>query len=218
MHTPPFNLVVGPPGGTDPVALVDRLTGRAVPGVLGDPATAYGVARAWTDAHGGSWTLRMDETLYTLDAAPAVQPGPGAVREATPADRGWLTRWLDEFHLEATPHMPLPDRSGSGRGPLMGGDRMLLLWVTGAEELPVSVAGVTAPQSGVSRIGPVYTPAAFRGHGYAAAVTAAAAGRAFANRARRVMLYADKANPTSNGVYRRLGFRPFDEVVMISFG
>ena len=29
------------------------------------------------------------------------------------------------------------------------------------------------------------------------------------------MLYADAANPTSNGVYRRIGFQAIDEVVRV---
>jgi predicted GNAT family acetyltransferase len=74
------------------------------------------------------------------------------------------------------------------------------------------VAPVATPGGVVGRIGPVFTPERFRRRGYAAAVTAAVARRLQA-RCSVVMLFADAANPTSNGVYRRLGFHPAGEVV-----
>jgi predicted GNAT family acetyltransferase len=52
----------------------------------------------------------------------------------------------------------------------------------------------------------VSTPPEHRRHGYAAALTAAVA-RRLLDRG-RVVLFADLANPTSTGVYLRIGFRP----------
>ncbi|MFD5727696.1 GNAT family N-acetyltransferase [Streptomyces sp. NPDC058368] len=46
-----------------------------------------------------------------------------------------------------------------------------------------------------------------QGRGYAAAVTAQVARTALDGGAEHVLLFADPANPTSNGVYRRIGFR-----------
>ena len=49
-----------------------------------------------------------------------------------------------------------------------------------------------APAAGVSRIGPVFTPRSSRGR-------------------------ADLANPTSNAIYRRIGFEPVVDQVRIDF-
>ena len=58
----------------------------------------------------------------------------------------------------------------------------------------------------MSRIGPVYTPPEHRGHGYAAADTAAAARWALERGARQVLLYTDPANPTTtNRLYPPAG-------------
>jgi predicted GNAT family acetyltransferase len=70
---------------------------------------------------------------------------------------------------------------------------------------------------GMSRIGPVYTAPASRGHGYGAAVTAEAVRDAQRQGARDVVLFADVANPVSNGIYRRLGFVPVAENVQCAF-
>jgi predicted GNAT family acetyltransferase len=71
----------------------------------------------------------------------------------------------------------------------------------------VSLAGITRPVAGVARVAPVYTPAALRGRGYAAAVTAEISRRAL-EEGLAVVLFTDVANPTSNALYQRLGYRP----------
>jgi predicted GNAT family acetyltransferase len=81
------------------------------------------------------------------------------------------------------------------------------LWVWEDAGRVVHLTGVNPPSAGVARIGPVYTPAEFRGHGYAGATVAAISGRLLAQGA-RVCLFTDQANPVSNGLYQRIGFRP----------
>ena len=90
-----------------------------------------------------------------------------------------------------------------------------LLWEVDGE--PVAQAAARAVVAGMSRIGPVYTPPEHRGHGYAAAVTAAAARWALERGARQVLLYTDLANPTTNRLYPRLGFRPRYDALELRF-
>jgi predicted GNAT family acetyltransferase len=69
----------------------------------------------------------------------------------------------------------------------------------------------------MARVGPVYTPPALRRRGYAGAATAAASQAALDAGARVVVLYTDLANPTSNALYQRLGHRPVEDRVVMSF-
>jgi predicted GNAT family acetyltransferase len=89
------------------------------------------------------------------------------------------------------------------------------LWWSGGE--PVSMAAVSAPAAGVSRIGPVYTPPAMRRRGFASAVTAAAAGLAQAGGAREIVLYADLSNQTANAIYQAIGFCPDHHALELRF-
>jgi predicted GNAT family acetyltransferase len=73
--------------------------------------------------------------------------------------------------------------------------------------VPVHATGATRPMFGVARIGPVYTPPARRGLGYAAA-TVGAVSRLLVDEGANVCLFTDRANPVSNALYERLGFRP----------
>ena len=81
----------------------------------------------------------------------------------------------------------------------------------------VSQAGSRRPVAGMSRVGPVYTPPEHRGHGYAAAVTAAASQWALDAGARCVVLFTDLSNPTSNRLYPRIGYRPVLDALEVVF-
>jgi predicted GNAT family acetyltransferase len=64
----------------------------------------------------------------------------------------------------------------------------------------------------------VYTPPEHRQRGYAAGVTAACSQHALDCGAEHVVLFTDLANPTSNGVYRRLGYQPVEDRQVLRYG
>ena len=57
----------------------------------------------------------------------------------------------------------------------------------------------------------VRTPPEERGRGFAGAVTSAVSRAALDAGAEQVLLFTDLANPTSNALYRRLGYRPLGD-------
>ena len=68
------------------------------------------------------------------------------------------------------------------------------------------MVGLAPPVAGVVRVGPVYTPPEHRKRGYASSAVAAASEQALAEGATRCMLFTDVSNPTSNSIYRALGY------------
>jgi len=60
--------------------------------------------------------------------------------------------------------------------------------------------------------------AARRRQGYGGAVTAAVSRAALVAGADHVVLFTDLANPTSNALHQRLGYRPVEDRVMLRFG
>jgi uncharacterized protein len=67
------------------------------------------------------------------------------------------------------------------------------------------------------RIGPVYTPPELRGRGYATSLAAEVSRRRLAAGRRFCFLYTDLANPTSNAIYERIGYRRVCESAEILF-
>lgn len=92
----------------------------------------------------------------------------------------------------------------------------LTLWETGGTA--VALAGANRPAAGTVRVGPVYTPPGHRRRGYGSAVTAAVSQAALDAGADHVVLFTDLANPASNSVYLRLGYRPVEDRVVLRFG
>jgi predicted GNAT family acetyltransferase len=82
---------------------------------------------------------------------------------------------------------------------------------------PVALAARTATAAGVARIAPVYTPSEHRRRGYGAAITAACTADALARDAEHVVLFADVENPTTNAIYRQIGFRPIADSCTVHF-
>lgn len=84
-------------------------------------------------------------------------------------------------------------------------DKNFTFWET-SDGVRVSMAGSTSMVGGMVRVDPVYTPAHFRGRGYAGAVTVEVSRAALVTGATDVVLFADPTNPTSNALYQRMGY------------
>ncbi|MGC9668773.1 GNAT family N-acetyltransferase [Planosporangium sp. 12N6] len=214
VHTPPYPAVVTRLPGPAVPSLAEHLAalGRPLSGVNGDREVAEAFAAEWVRRTGGAVHLHQQHRLYRLaDLTPPRPAPPGHARIAGTADLDLVLAWWEEFVVEVgdTPSdrtNVVADRIGHGG---------VLLWeVNGA---PVAMAGVTRPVAGMVRVGPVYTPPRLRGRGYAGAVTAAVSRAARTGGAAEVLLFADLANPTSNGLYQRLGYRPVGDHVILSF-
>jgi predicted GNAT family acetyltransferase len=85
----------------------------------------------------------------------------------------------------------------------------LVFWEDGET---VSFAGYGGLTPNGIRIGPVYTPPELRGRGYGSALTAALTQQLLDGGRRFCFLFTDLANPTSNSIYQRIGYRPVSDV------
>ncbi|MCC8251337.1 GNAT family N-acetyltransferase [Saccharothrix luteola] len=209
LRTPPWPLTLSgvAPEWADVVA--DALAGDVeLPGVNGPRESVEAFVVAWAARTGCNAREHMALRLYEL--GDLVMPDvPGTPRLATVDDIDLLSHWRTEFGVEATEQVRDEDSEDRSRSMLrisLAAGHGHLIWHVG--DTPVAWAAANAPASGMSRIGPVYTPPEHRRHGYGAAVTAACASWARENGAEHVVLYTDLSNPTSNSIYQRIGFRP----------
>jgi hypothetical protein len=212
MQTPPHVLMVtaGPPGALAALAADAFDAFGCLSGVNGPCEPAADFANAWTELAGGRASLRARLRLHRIDRIdtgllPDVR---GRLREAAPEERALAVQWFTAFAQEATPDHPLEAEPTIDRYLRIAG---LYLWHDGA---PVTLCAHSPIASGAARVSLVYTPPQFRRHGYATAATAELTRRLLAGGAPYCCLYTDLANPTANGIYARIGYRPvcdFDE-------
>lgn len=194
-------------------------------GVNGPRAAAAHFAAAWTALAGGSASIGKQLRLYRIDRVDAGTPqARGRLRQATRQEQAMAVQWATAFAAEAMPNDPSDPEASVDRYLKTGG---LYVWDHGG---PVALCARTEVGGGTpgrddtqtpeprsakaSRISFVYTPREFRRRGYATAAVAELTRRLLASGAPYCCLYTDLANPTSNGIYARIGYRPvcdFDE-------
>lgn len=206
IRTPPWPVQTAdmPLEAVDLAVSVLREIDPDITAVTGPREKSEAFAKAW----GEDFRVTLPSRLYRLEtlAPPTVR---GSSRMATEDDAELLGTWLDDFSQEAVPGAP-ETRPGAEivRGSLRLGNGHAI-WETNGT--PAAWATGSVPHAGMTRIGPVYTPPEHRRHGFGAAATAAVCRWAGEAGAEHVVLTADLANPTSNSVYRGIGFRAVSE-------
>ncbi|WP_406012839.1 GNAT family N-acetyltransferase [Streptomyces sp. NBC_00984] len=203
VQTPPYPPMLG---SVDPAAVGPLAAALPLTRINADRAAAERIAATWPGHR-----VDQEQRLYRLATLIPPSPAPaGRPRAAVVADRELLVRWVRDFadgtgqpgtHAERL----VDERIASGG---------LTLWED--DGVPVSMAGVSPRIAGMVRVAAVYTPPEHRGRGYAAGVTAEISRAARQAGAQEVLLFTDLANPTSNGVYRRIGYRPVSDRLLIS--
>ena len=199
LRTPPRGLLIPPlPDGA--AAGLAEVVPPDLPGAAGPTSQATEFTAAYAARTGATAQPGDHLRLYELPGLVPPPAPPGAARVAGSADVDLVHRMFVDFMAETgAPADPDPEATrrvvDQGR-----------IWLWQGADGPVCLVGHSPTVGGVTRIGPVSTPPEHRRHGYAAALTAEVAGRLLGRG--RVVLFADLANPTSTGVYLRIGFRP----------
>jgi GNAT superfamily N-acetyltransferase len=185
-------------------------SGFTLPGINGEAATAAVFAGQWSERSKSAATPVQGNRLYEFSQTGEAPDVEGTLRQAGPKDRGLMILWTRAFEREV-------DESASDtelrvdRGLAAG---QLWLWEQNGDALSMAVS--RAPVNGVVRLSGVYTPPEKRRHGYAAACVHALS-KQISHAGYRCMLYTDLGNPTSNSIYRRIGYRAVAEALRYRF-
>jgi predicted GNAT family acetyltransferase len=213
VQTPPHHVIVAAGTGEDARALARGFGDHDIdlPGVVGLTPWVQEFAAAWCEGRARTAVEDRASRLFRLDALVAPRPAEGTARIATHEDLDLVVDWSEAFVREVGGIGPgdlrrsLAVRIAAGR---------VLLWVTAGEV--VSFLGHSPVLAGHARIGPVYTPPEHRGRGCASNLVAAASGALLALDAVPT-LFTDLANPTSNSIYRTIGYTPVADAYEIRF-
>lgn len=214
--TPPGDLLLSvmPAAGAQTLA-ADLADKQARPYSVAGPA---GVVEPFTTCYaqrtGVAPTEGTTQRLYRLDQLSTPRGAKGRLREASPADLDVLAHWLIDSAVEGTAargpsgetlDLAVAEAAAVITARLRTG-RLAWLWEDAGR--PVSMAYLSPAIAGVTRVSGVYTPPQQRGNGYASACVAAVSRIALEHEASACVLYTNLANPTSNQLYQRIGYRP----------
>jgi GNAT superfamily N-acetyltransferase len=190
------------------IAEAASAAGVELPGINGEAATAAAFAGHWTELTSSGAEPIAGQRLYHLGDLRLPEDVPGRMRQATLDDADVVMTYVAEFLEFIGEAGPEPDviarRLEKGQG---------WLW---DDDGPVSLALHSLPVEGVTRIQTVYTPERLRRRGYAGACVGQLSDR-LQRAGHECILYTDLGNPTSNSVYRRLGYEAIVESLRYRF-
>jgi uncharacterized protein len=221
LQTPPHNLILAQPsaeGADDLLADAIGSAGIQLPGVVGGLPETQDFAAAWCARTGDTARRVMGQGIHSLTEVLPVPAAAGTGRTATPDDLELVAGWIQDFQDEVVPDALRSDPEERRRrlGTILGSDAEGV-WLWEAEDQVVSLSGFGSPTPNGIRIGPVYTPPGLRGHGYATTLVADLSRRQLASGRRFCFLHTDLANPTSNAIYRRIGYQRVCDSVVLAF-
>lgn len=179
--------------------------GRTVPGVVGPPEDVDALVDAWCRATGHRPGATIAQGLYELRAIDWPTGIPGAMRAMTDADVDRVAAWLLGFHHDALPHEPYAEAAARANAQARPAQGMTYLWEV--DGVAVAMAALARPTRRGITVNAVYTPPGHRRRGYASALVAQLSAEGLARGKDFCVLYTDLANPTSNAIYQRIGYR-----------
>ncbi len=216
LRTPPHHLALcADEGRVDALALVaDCLVDAdaTLPGVHGRVDVADAFVALWQEEAGVIPSIGMEQRLYRLTEVARPANVRGGARWGTREEASLLTAWADAFIDEAVPNDPKPDVRVMIERAIEG--QALLVW---DDKGVVSMCARSRPTPHGASINLVYTPLALRGRGYASACVADLSQRILDSGKTFCSLFTDLANPTSNAIYQRIGYRPLVDFREIRF-
>ncbi len=218
---PPYLLPM-PDAAAAALAAALLARGEEVGGANGALPATQVLVEAIAQPSGAAVTTAMHTRLFELGELVEPRPTEGRLRPVRLAEAPLALEWTLRFFADADEQAGRPPGTHAAEGFTVAdaerkiGEGTFWFWVDDTDR-PVHLTGANPPAYGVARIGPVYTPVELRGRGYASAAVAEVS-RLLRDGGARVTLFTDQANPTSNGIYVALGYRPVVDTIELRVG
>ncbi|MFH1446648.1 MAG: GNAT family N-acetyltransferase [Chloroflexota bacterium] len=215
--TPPYPLVLQAMEGheTEINQLVSYILRRriSITGVNGRVGVSSVFANLWQSATGLGIRASMALRVYELKQVIMPDLPIGRFRQATQKDAETVLAWFMAFQEEAIPEGERLDNSEHIKNAIDMGN--VYVWERAGNL--VSMALRQRPTSHAVSVSGVYTPLEERKKGYASACVAKLTQLLLDEGFTFVNLFTDLANPTSNDIYQKIGYKPICDFDRYSF-
>lgn len=177
-----------------------------LPGVVGPKGLAEAFAAIWRQQTDSAVVLDMHMRVYELREVNCSVIGEGFLRPMEEQDLEFVPECIAGF-MEETSADGQPDLEKCAEiAARCLSNQSLFLWEHDGKV--VSMAAKTRPTRHSISISLVYTPKDLRGRGYATSCVSALSQKLLDSGYERCSLFTDLANPTSNSIYQKIGYRP----------
>lgn len=175
---------------------------------------AYKVAKKWEIKTSRTYQLLMDQGLYRLNKVnETLEHSPGTWRYAEESDSSLIEKWFNLF--ESDTGLPIsPIEHVKKRVAMFLKEREVFLWEDKGKI--VSMMKKSRPTKNGVTVSFVFTPKEERKKGYARTLVTAVS-RELLKDFDFCVLYTDMMNPTSNKIYREIGYERIADSVHLGF-
>ncbi|MBM7551872.1 GNAT family N-acetyltransferase [Thalassobacillus pellis] len=184
-----------------------------MPGIVGEITIADRFAANYLRKSGKKSHLHMRQWIYRLDEVQEISRTPGSLRKADSNDMLLITNWLKGFGRE-TGEITIYDDARNLAKRMIGNGSMYIWEVDGK---PVSMVNQSRSTKNGTTINAVYTPDLYKGRGYATNAVWRLSRDLLQGGFQFCCLYTDADNPTSNSIYKKIGYYPIGKSVVYRF-
>src|SRR5688572_20075895 len=179
-----------------------RANDNNMQGAIGETSIAEEFAKIY---HSGD-VIRRVMITHELTSIKTLTHSSGSFEEATMDDIELLTDWYGAFNddVHSRPRLTREETKKNLTIRVEGGN--VFLWRDGGEL--VSIAATVRKTTNAAILGIVYTPPELRGKGYASTLVGRLTENLLSNGFTKCGLFTEADNPTSNAIYRKIGYEP----------
>lgn len=218
MMTPPFKIqVLSSNAGYDSDE-IDYLAENLyknrwkIPAIIAERSMAQAFSARWSNLTGMSYETDMEQRIHALYSVNRTFTPPGNICKATENDLDTVLQWSRKFYFDCYGKENENENLDYIREDIQSNN--VYFWV---DKHPVSMAQRGRPTPNGETINLVYTPPEQRKRGYATALVASLSQMILDEGKRFCTLFTDLKNPTSNKIYKRIGYKPIADMVDINF-
>jgi predicted GNAT family acetyltransferase len=182
-----------------------------IKGVFGAQAYANEFANFYSNRHIIDMTLIVHE-LTRINELPLAK---GKFQMAEEKDADLVTQWSMTFEEEKDPAVRRSKEQvlKATQHKIASGD--IFKWTDNGKML--SMAAINRKTKNAGIVGLVYTPDEYRRNGFATGLVQKLSEYILQSGFKCCGLFTDKANPTSNHIYKKIGYEPISEFLDIGF-
>ena len=199
-----------------PSFIIPHLLKEEVPfaEVVSERKQAERLGKLWRELTSGTSEMFMSQGLYRLDSVEDIDMAKGHMREATVADQAQLEAWYSAFEAESGLRSSPPEKVKKAVQTMLEREEAVFWEVDGQV---VSCAKRARPTENGITVSFVYTSPDARGKGYARSLVADLSRQLLETKSFCV-LYTDLTNPTSNKIYREVGYKQIMDSAWVRLG
>jgi predicted GNAT family acetyltransferase len=153
---------------------------------------------------------------HQLDEVSQIETCPGKMSIAEKSDIDILVKYIDSFQKDAS-LFPLQSLETIRANTLNRIElKRLFVWIDDYDI--VSIAAYTRETKNIGIISLVYSPPAYRGKGYASNLVKVLSESIILTEGKKACgLFTDASNPTSNSIYKKIGYQPIAYFTDVEF-